>query len=55
VDAPVTEGAVLHNGAGGCASLQLGTYALSAAGLLAALAVRPVPLCALTVPRAVND
>ena len=36
-------------------SLQFGTYALSAAGLLAALAVRPVPLCALTVPRAVND
>jgi hypothetical protein len=35
--------------------LQFGPYALSAAGLLAALAVRPVPSCALIVPRIVND
>jgi hypothetical protein len=33
-----TERAVAH-------SLQFGTYALGAAGLLAALAVRPVPSC----------
>jgi hypothetical protein len=44
----ITERAAAH-------SLQFGTYALSAAGLLAALAVRPVPSCALTIPRAVND
>ena len=35
----ITERAAAH-------SLQCGTYALWAAGLLAALAVRPVPLCA---------
>jgi hypothetical protein len=44
----ITERAAAH-------SLQLGTYALSTAGLLAALAVRPVPSCALIVPRAAND
>jgi hypothetical protein len=44
----ITERAAAH-------SLQFGTYALSAAGLLAALAVRPVPSCALIIPRAVND
>jgi hypothetical protein len=45
----ITERAAAH-------SLQLGTYALSAAGLLAALAVRPVPSCALPyhVPRMTN-
>ena len=44
----ITERAAAH-------SLQFGPYALSTAGLLAALAVRPVPSCALIIPRAVND
>jgi hypothetical protein len=44
----ITERAAAH-------SLQFGPYALSAAGLLAALAVRPVPSCALIIPRTVND
>ena len=44
----ITERAAAH-------SLQFGPYALSAAGLLAALAVRPVPSCALIIPRIVND
>ena len=57
VDAPVcryqhrprtTERAVAH-------SLQFGTYALWTAGLLAALAVRPVPSCVITVSRGVID
>lgn len=38
----ITERAAAH-------SLQFGPYALSAAGLLAALAVRPAPSCALTI------
>jgi hypothetical protein len=44
----ITERAAAH-------SLQFGTYALWAAGLLAALAVRPVPLCIVSIPRGVND
>src|SRR5437879_10655473 len=38
----------------GTQSLQFGTYALWAAGLLAALAVRPVPSCAVSLPRCVK-
>src|ERR1022692_325787 len=44
----MTERAAAH-------SLQFGTYALSAAGLLAALAVRPGPPCTAILPRDVND
>jgi hypothetical protein len=36
-------------------SLQFGTYALWTAGLLAALAVRPVPSCTVGISRGVND
>jgi hypothetical protein len=36
-------------------SLQFGTYALWTAGLLAALAVRPAPSCANSLPRGVNE
>ena len=36
-------------------SLQFGTYALWTAGLLAALAVRPAPSCAHSLPRGVNE
>src|SRR6266700_1646766 len=39
----------------GAHSLQFGTYALSTAGLLAALAVRPDPSCAGSLTRGVND
>ena len=39
----------------GAHSLQFGTYALWAAGLLAALAVRPVPSCTVSLARCVND
>ena len=39
----------------GAHSLQFGTYALRAAGLLAALAVRPVPSCMISIARRVND
>ena len=44
-----------HNGAAAAHSLQFGTYALWAAGLLAALAVRPAPSCSSSIPRGVND
>jgi hypothetical protein len=44
-----------HNGAAAAHSLQFGTYALWTAGLLAALAVRPVPSCILSLARGVND
>ena len=39
----------------GAHSLQFGTYAPWTAGLLAALAVRPVPSCILSLARGVND
>jgi hypothetical protein len=39
----------------GAHSLQFGTYALRAAGLLAALAVRPVPSCMISIARRVNS
>jgi hypothetical protein len=39
----------------GAHSPQFGTYAQWTAGLLAALAVRPVPSCTASVPRGVND
>ncbi len=39
----------------GAHSLQFGTYALWTAGLLAALAGRPVPSCVLSLTRGVND
>src|SRR5690348_11905048 len=39
----------------GAHSPQFGTYARWTAGLLAALAVRPVPSCAASLPRGVND
>jgi hypothetical protein len=39
----------------GAHSLQFGTYAVWTAGLLAALAVRPVPSCAASLTRGVND
>ncbi len=39
----------------GAHSLQFGTYALWAAGLQAALAVRPVPSCIISIARCVND
>ena len=39
----------------GAHSLQFGTYAVWIAGLLAALAVRPVPSCVLSLTRGVND
>jgi hypothetical protein len=38
----------------GAHSLQFGTYALWAAGLLAALADRPVPSCAVSLTLGVN-
>jgi hypothetical protein len=44
-----------HNGAAAAHSLQFGTYALSTAGLLAALAVRSAPSCSSSIPRGVND
>jgi hypothetical protein len=39
----------------GAHSLQFGTYAFWTAGLLAALAVRPVPSCPASLTRGVND
>lgn len=39
----------------GAHSLQFGTYALWTAGLLAALAVRPVPSCTIGLARCVDD
>ena len=39
----------------GAHSLQFGTYALWTAWLLAALAVRPVPSCFVSLTRGVND
>src|SRR5579859_1572821 len=39
----------------GAHSLQFGTYAARTAELLAALAVRPVPSCAASLTRGVND
>lgn len=39
----------------GAHSPRFGTYALWTAGLLAALAVRPVPSCSASLPRDVND
>ena len=39
----------------GAHSPQFGTYALWTAGLLAALAVRPVPSCIASLTRGVND
>jgi hypothetical protein len=54
--APITWGEVCRTTErAGAHSLQFGTYALWAAGLLAALAVRPVPSCTVSVARSVND
>jgi hypothetical protein len=54
--APVTGGRDLRTTErAGAHSPQFGTYAQWTAGLLAALAVRPVPSCAASIPRGVND